>query len=121
MYANCKDEGTLKPDNLLAGDFPRVARLVNVTAGNYTRGTVLGKITESGKYKLSVSSVSDGSQIPVAILAENVNAESEDKQAVVYFTGEFNSDALTFDSSFTEDTVTEKLREKSIFIKKTQA
>ena len=49
MYANCKDEGTLKPDNLLAGDFPRVARLVNVTAGNYTRGTVLGKITESGK------------------------------------------------------------------------
>ena len=106
---------------MLAGDFPRVARLVNVTAGNYTRGTVLGKITESGKYKLSVSSVSDGSQIPVAILAENVNAESEDKRAVVYFTGEFNSDALTFDSSFTEDIVTEKLREKSIFIKKTQA
>lgn len=82
MYANCKDEGTLKPDNLLAGDFPRVARLVDITAGNYVRGTILGKITESGKYKLSVSSVSDGSQNPVAILAENVNAETEDKQAV---------------------------------------
>jgi len=54
-------------------------------------------------------------------LAENVNAETEDKQAVVYFTGEFNSDSLTFDSSFTADAITEKLREKSIFIKKTQA
>lgn len=40
---------------------------------------------------------------------------------IVYFTGEFNSDALTFDNSFTVDVITEKLREKSIFIKKTQA
>ena len=121
MYANCKDEGELKPDNLLAGDFPRVARLVDVTAGNYVRGTVLGKVTASGKYCNAVSTQTDGSQVPLCILAENVNAEKEDKQAVVYFTGEFNSDALTFDSSFTADAITEKLREKSIFIKKTQA
>lgn len=118
MYANCKDEGTLKPDNLLAGDFPRVARLVDVTAGNYVRGTVLGKVTASGRYCNAVSTQTDGSQVPLCILAENVNAEKEDKQAVVYFTGEFNSDALTFDNSFTVDVITEKLREKSIFIKK---
>lgn len=121
MYANCKDEGTLKPDNLLAGDFPRVARLVDITAGNYVRGTILGKITASGKYRNAISTNTDGSQTPVCVLAENVNAETEDKQAVVYFTGEFNLDSLTFDSSFTVDAITEKLREKSIFIKKTQA
>ena len=121
MYANCKDEGTLKPDNLLAGDFPRVARLVDITAGNYVRGTVLGKLTASGKYRNSISTNTDGSQTPVCVLAEHVNAETEEKQAVVYFTGEFNLDSLTFDSSFTADAITEKLREKSIFIKKTQA
>lgn len=117
MYANCKNEGTLKPDNLLAGDFPRVARLVTVTGGNYIRGTVLGKITASGKYCTAVSSKTDGTQTPFCILAENVNAGTEDKQAVVYFTGEFNSASLTFDSSFTVATITEKLHEKSIFVK----
>ena len=121
MYANCKDEGTLKPDNLLAGDFPRIAMLVTITGGNYKRGAVLGKITESGNYKSSVSSSTDGSQVPTAILAESVNAESEDKQGIVYLTGEFNADSLSYDSGFTLNAITDKLREKSIFSRNNQA
>lgn len=121
MYANCKDEGNYKPDNLLAGDFPRIANVETITGGNYKRGQVLGKITASGKYTASTSKATDGSQIPLGILAENVNATDEDKQAVVYSTGEFNLEALTYDSEFTAASMTEKLREKSIFVKKTQS
>lgn len=61
------------------------------------------------------------SGLPLGILAENVNVTDEDKQAVVYSTGEFNLEALTYDSEFTAASITEKLREKSIFVKKTQA
>lgn len=98
MYANCKDEGNYKPDSLLAGDFPRIANVETIIGGNYKRGQVLGKITASGKYTASTSKATDGSQIPLGILAENVNATDEDKQAVVYSTGEFNLEALTYDS-----------------------
>lgn len=36
-------------------------------AGTYKVGAVLGKITASGKYRLSLSASADGSQTPVAI------------------------------------------------------
>lgn len=117
MYANFKDEGTLKPDNLLAGDFPRVAMLATLTGGNYQRGEVLGKIKTSGKYTKAIADGTDGSETPIAILAESVNAENEDKQGIIYFTGEFNADSLSYDSGFTVENLADKLREKSIFIR----
>lgn len=52
-------------------------------------------ITASGKFVLSAAAASDGSETPDAILAETVDASAEDKQAVVYFSGEFNENALT--------------------------
>ena len=35
---------------------------------SYVVGTVLGKVTASGKYKISVQNAADGSQTPVAIV-----------------------------------------------------
>lgn len=119
-YANFKDQDSTTADNLLAGEFPRSSSLVTITGASYVRGSVLGKVTTSAEYTLSVSTATNGSQTPCAILAENVDASSEDKQAVVYFTGEFNGAALTLGGSHTLDSIADSLRAKSIFIKNNQ-
>lgn len=107
------DQGTTTADNLIAGEFPRVSELATITGGNYTRGTVL----KESEGALTICGASD---TPAAILAENVDATSEDKQAVIYLTGEFNAAALTVASGTTIAGLKAKLREKSIFIKSNQ-
>ena len=87
--------------------------LVPITGGKYERGTVLG-LTGSGKYTICTTA-------PEAILAETVDASDEDKEAVVYLTGEFNSAALTVASGASADGLKAKLRAKNIFIKTNQA
>ena len=54
----------------------------------------------------------------IAILAETVDASDEDKEAVVYLTGEFNKAALKANAEI--DTLIAKLRAKSIFVKENQ-
>ena len=76
----------------------------------------MGVIDSSGS--LTICGTSD---TPEAILAEAVDATSEDKQAVVYLTGEFNSAALTVASGASADGLKAKLRAKNIFIKTNQA
>lgn len=51
-------------------------------AGKLDAGTVLGKITVSGKYTSSPDSGADGSQTGVAVLAEPVDATSADVVAL---------------------------------------
>lgn len=107
------DQGETKADNLIAGEFPRVAVMVTVTGGSFKRGTVLGvKGDGSGTYTIS-------STAPEAILAEDVDASEEDKKAVAYLTGEFNKSALTARTEI--DGLISKLRAKSIFVKSNQA
>jgi len=52
-------------------------------AGKLVSGTVLGKITASGKYKPVTVAANDGSQNAAAILLDPVDATSSDKPAVV--------------------------------------
>ena len=104
------DQGETKADNLLAGEFPRVSMLVPITGGKYERGTVLGLKTD-GTYTICTN-------VPEAILAETVDASTEEKQAVVYLTGEFNKAALKANAEI--DTLIAKLRAKSIFVKENQ-
>lgn len=88
-----------KPDQLIAGPYPIVSEQITVLSGQgvIARGTVLGKVTASGKYILSKSNAADGSQVPSAIAADTIDATSADALGGVYFTGEFNSAALTYD------------------------
>ncbi len=105
-----RDQGETKADNLIAGEFPRITRLMTITAGKYKRGTLLGFAEgnyENGRMKISTSA-------PEAVLAEDVDATTEDKQAVVYLTGEFNLSALTANADVS--TLITKLRAKSIFV-----
>ena len=116
-----KDQGEYTPDNLLAGEYPRVERVVTIAAGaDLAKGAVLGRITANGKFKLSASASLDGSQTPDAVLAEKANAADNDVQAVVYFSGEFNEHALTLGAGHTLDSVRIALRAKSVFLRKNQ-
>jgi len=69
-------------------------------AGNLLTGTVLGKITASGKYKRHVNGAEDGTETAVAVLLSPVDATSADGKAVIV-TGfaEIAPAELTWDAS----------------------
>ena len=116
-----EDQGVYTPDNLLAGEYPRVARLVTIAEGaDLRKGSVLGRIAESGKFKLSAATDKDGSEKPDAILAEAALAESQEIQAVVYFSGEFNEHALALGKGHTLESIRADLRAKNIYLRKNQ-
>ncbi len=116
-----KDQGEYAPDNLLAGEYPRVERVVTIAAGaDLAKGAVLGRITANGKFKLSASASLDGSQTPDAVLAEKANAADNDVQAVVYFSGEFNENALVLGVGHTLDSVRIALRAKNVYLRRNQ-
>lgn len=110
--------GTLTHDNLIAGDVvSAVTESIVLDTGNLTRGALLGKVTATGKYILSLAAAADGSQTPVAILAEDADATSADQTTVAYLTGEFNTAAMTFGTGHTAASVAAGLRDLGIFLK----
>jgi hypothetical protein len=110
---------TDSPDELIAGRFCLVTDEVVIASGqNLVRGSVIGKVTASNKFILSLSAAVDGSQTPVVILADDVDATGGDKRALVYRTGEFNEAALTFGTGHDADSVRAPLRDAGIHLKK---
>lgn len=71
----------------------------------------------SGKCKLSNSVATDGSEIPYAVLLEDIDASSADKTAPVGLEGEFNSNFMTFGGSDTAATRKDALRAIGIYLK----
>lgn len=65
------------------GDISREAVTIVSGAGALLAGTVLGKITASGKYKPYDDDAADGTQTAVAILYADVDATSADVKATV--------------------------------------
>lgn len=112
---------TYTPDKLLANDYPVVTDIVIVDTGVLTRGTLLGKITATGKYIKCDSAAVDGSQAPLAILAEDVDATAGDVNADVYLSGAFNEAAVTFGGTDTAATHRAALRDLNIYLKKAVA
>ena len=116
------DEGSITPQNLIAGEFPRVARVVTITGDStLTRGSVLGKIRDNGHYCLSLSTASDGSEQPDAILGQDVDLSQGTAQGLVYLTGEFNPQALTLGNDHTLATIALAFRTRSLFLRDNQA
>lgn len=84
------------------------------------QGSVLGRITASGLLVLSDPAAGDGSEVPMAILCENVSTYAadgvtpRDTPVSVCVHGMFNQTALTFGASVTTPaqikTVCEQLR-----------
>lgn len=83
-------------EQLFAGQFPRHQQPIVVASGEgvLTKGTVLGKITASGKFAAYDNAASDGSQTAVGVLGCDVDASSGDVSAFMWTTGEFNEAKL---------------------------
>jgi hypothetical protein len=109
-------------DKLIADATHLLSRKVTVISGqNVVRGAVLGKITASGKYNLSLSAAVNGSETPDLILAEDCDASGGDKEAVAYEAGVFNVNALTIGTAHTAASIQEGLRAKGIHFHTAQA
>ncbi|NID15388.1 head decoration protein [Luteibacter yeojuensis] len=70
-----------------------------------------------GVYIQSVRTASDGSQNPVAILADDADASAGPVTAGAYLAGEFNAAAVIRDASWTLPQVTSAARAYGIFLK----
>lgn len=73
------------------------------TAKTYAVGTVLGKVTATGKYKIAVQTAVDGSEVAAAIvLADQSIPATTDTKVVVYTKGplEVSRDALVLDATY---------------------
>lgn len=118
MRASFSNTATVALASLIAGEFPRVTRKVTIVsgAGALGAGTVLGRITASKKYLTSLAAAEDGSEEVTAILGEPVDATAADAEAIVYLTGEYRADALTFGAGHTAASTRDDLRALSIFI-----
>lgn len=115
MVASFSSQGTFTPDGIIAGEDDLQSRQITLVSGqNQPRGAVLGKITASGKYKLSASAAGDGSEVPAVVLAEATDATSADKVTVAYFGGVFDENALTYGAGHTKASVREALRDVGI-------
>ena len=60
---------------------------VILASGNLQPGTILGKITASGKYAAHDPAAANGTQTAAAILWDSVDASGGDKNAVVLIRG----------------------------------
>jgi len=106
-------------DKLFGGPASSLVKHPNVTilSGQVLlRGAVLGKITASSKYILSLSAAVDGSEVPDLILAEDCDATAGDKVGVAYEAGVFNSDAIILGTAHTIASVRAGLRDRGIHL-----
>lgn len=105
------------PDQLVAGTLQLVTDSGIITGGAFKRGTVLGLVSASRKYTQCVKTAKDGSQAPVAILVDDVDASSSDQTGGLYLMGEFNQNRVTIDASWTIAEMKAALRLLAIFLK----
>lgn len=113
--------GTYNADNLHAGDYPIVSEGDNVILtgqGTLARGSVLGKITATGKLFLCDTALSDGSEVPYGILGEEADTAAADvTDKPVFLSGEFTSTQLVFGGTTVATDVKELARDKNIYFK----
>lgn len=109
---------TFTPDRLIADNADDIiGKGIALAAGqNLARGAVLGRITASGKYVLSLAAAQDGSQVPNVVLAQDCDASGGDTVAIAYFQGTFNASALILGVGHTGQSVFDALRDVNIMV-----
>lgn len=92
-------KNTFDYDNLLAGGDFTVLEIGTVDESvEVKRGTVLGRVSATNTFKICKDANTDGSNVPVAILAEDLPASASNKDKYVYLSGNFNKSAVIFDA-----------------------
>lgn len=118
MYDNASygAETPFAPSQLIAGG-TYTTRVVTVISGqNLEAGAVIGEITASGKYTLSLSASADGSETPDLVLLQDIDASGGDAEALALETGQVVGSALTVGTGHTIGSIREGLRDKGILI-----
>lgn len=116
-----KQTDSFDPNGLEIQGYDFFGETVTIVSGqNLAKGAVLGQITSGGKYKLALAASNDGSEDPVAILAEACDASGGDKSAYVYYTCGVRERALVFGTGITAAAFRRKLAQKGIFIQGSQ-
>ena len=111
MVAGFRQEGEFIPGQaLIVGGDDTISRQITLGAGNLARGALLGKVTASGAYILSLAAAADGSQTPVAILAEDTDASGGAKVTVAYLAGTFDENVVVFGTGHTPASTRDALR-----------
>lgn len=106
------------PDQLISGPLQVVTDTgIIAKAGILKRGTILGKVKASGEYAPSKKDAVDGSEIPCAILVDDVNTTEDGVSGGVYLMGEFNQNRIIFDGAWTPAELKDALRPFSIFLR----
>lgn len=109
---------TYDPDNLIAGHKPPAKAVpITLTDGEVVvRGSVLGRVTATGKYLLSLNAAVDGSQTARAIAAEAASPSGADATILAYVEGEFNQDKLTFGTGQTAANTKDDLMDVNVYL-----
>jgi hypothetical protein len=84
----------------------RLAVTYNGTAATLVPGTVLGKVTEGGKYKIAVQTATDGSEVADAIvMVEQTVAATTDTKVLCLVKGPatVSKDGLILDATYNLD------------------
>jgi hypothetical protein len=108
-------EGTVSPDKLF--DRFDVRRKVTIAAGQgaLPRGAALGKVTATGKWKLSAAAANDGSQFVRGILLDGVDATAE-VEGIVGRIGRCNGKAVTFGAGHTLASVDDDCLDRGLIL-----
>lgn len=115
MKPGFSSEAAYDPNDVLVDSEGILTREVTLVSGqNVLRGAVLGKITTGGKYKLSASADSDGSQTPVAVAMQDVDATGGDKKIQVYLNAKVRPSKLIFGTGHTAASTFEALAKVGI-------
>ena len=82
---------------LLASDSFGPVRITHTIAAgaDLAAGTILGRVTASGKLAAYDSGNADGTENPVAVLLEDADAAAADVEAVAGFAGVYKEDNMT--------------------------
>jgi hypothetical protein len=114
-------EGTALPNATVGTAYVNAEANFTITAGGtaFVAGDsfTLTSMETTGNFIACVKTASDGSQTPVAILADTVDATAAPAMVGAYFMGEFNANAVTFDPSWTISDLTASLQARGVHLK----
>ena len=115
-------EGTALPNATVGTAYSNTNGIgFTITAGGtaFAAGDsfTVNSIDSIGNFIVSVKTASDGSQNPSAILADYADATNGPVTTGAYISGEFNVNYVTFDASWTPQTLTTAMRPYGLYLK----
>lgn len=108
--------GTVTPDALYDRFDVRRKGTIASGEGVLKRGSLLGKVTASGKWVLSEAAAADGSQDPRGVLLHDVDATAADAEGIIGRIGRCNGGALTLGAGHTLASIDDALLDRGIIL-----